>query len=341
MKTKFTPKKLLTIFISLIMILVLVLMILYSSVWSVDKKHRVNSRVSTLNLMVYDSSMNHYMSENIYGNNSKMYILYFYDSINEEELNNVASCYFSGIEIYVISSFENYEENYNSIVNNKNIDSSHFTFAYDSSEKEALVSFEDEASYPFYVWSDKNCIVKYTSNTDILSQSEAIEATYNGKTVGYEVGNYCYTRNITKIKLNSDETELVEDGKFNLKNNIGKVSVINFWGYWCTPCKAELPHFNEVAKKYGSSLEIIAIHQGSTYLSNYDLDQAYDYISGNSDYVITWAHDDASDSYYKMLGGTSTYPITLIIDQEGNVAFSRIGSLSYDELDKEVSKLIK
>lgn len=328
-------KKVLSLITSICLLVFLVIVCLYASVWSVDKKHKVNSRISTLKLNVYHESMGHYMEENIYGNNSEMLILYFFNEFNEEELNEVLSVS-DNVKTYVISSYDNYETNLKNAKEKCNKDN--VLFAYDDSNASALTSFTDEAVYPYYLWSDKNSTLKYESNESIKSQHDQIAITLSGGTIGYNVGDYCYTRDITTLKI-SDNT-LVDDTVFNVSNNKGKITVINFWGYWCTPCKQELPHFNQIQEEYKDDVTIIAIHQGSRYLNDDDKKDAYDYIESNSDYSILWGYDDASDTYYSMLGGTSTYPISIIVDQNGYVSFTRIGSLSYDELKNEITKLL-
>jgi thiol-disulfide isomerase/thioredoxin len=41
-------------------------------------------------------------------------------------------------------------------------------------------------------------------------------------------------------------------GDFSLSEYAGKVTVINFWGSWCPPCRIETPQFAQVADKYQS-----------------------------------------------------------------------------------------
>ena len=33
----------------------------------------------------------------------------------------------------------------------------------------------------------------------------------------------------------------------------GKIVFLNFWATWCPPCKAEMPHIEEIYKEYGIS----------------------------------------------------------------------------------------
>ena len=125
-----------------------------------------------------------------------------------------------------------------------------------------------------------------------------------------------------------------EKGSFNPSRTRGKITVINFWGIYCTACLAELPHFNELALKYGDKLYTVAIHY------DYSGDKAEGYVNEHySDYVIDFGIDD-NDAYYNMLGGNGLWPMTLILDENGVIIEHIIGSVTFEELDKIVSTII-
>jgi len=37
----------------------------------------------------------------------------------------------------------------------------------------------------------------------------------------------------------------------NWQNLRGKVVILDFWGTWCAPCVADIPHLNELISSYG------------------------------------------------------------------------------------------
>ena len=133
----------------------------------------------------------------------------------------------------------------------------------------------------------------------------------------------------------SDLALVGEDGTVNVKELQGKTVVINFWGTWCTPCVAELPHFDRVASEYKDTVTVLAVHSSSSYgntppeeyvashYPNSEMIFAKDVPSAESKYV---------DEYYAALGGVSTYPMTLVLDEHGVIVFKQIGSLTHDEL---------
>jgi thiol-disulfide isomerase/thioredoxin len=41
-----------------------------------------------------------------------------------------------------------------------------------------------------------------------------------------------------------------------------KVVLLNFFGTWCPPCKAEIPHLNSIRKDLGKDFEVVAIDIG-------------------------------------------------------------------------------
>ena len=140
--------------------------------------------------------------------------------------------------------------------------------------------------------------------------------------LGCNVGDLCYGADVTLINA---------DGSFNVQNNRGKVTVLNFWYLDCQPCKEELPHFNEIAKEYGDAVTVIAV------CANFDAPDASDFVANTyGDYVMLFGLDLADEAYYTNLGGKGTYPMTLIIDGDGVITAKFYDKVSHDDLKNAV-----
>ncbi len=52
------------------------------------------------------------------------------------------------------------------------------------------------------------------------------------------------------------------DGKkFDLKEQKGKIIIVNFWAYWCADCRKELPILEEIYREYKArGVEIIGVN---------------------------------------------------------------------------------
>ena len=142
---------------------------------------------------------------------------------------------------------------------------------------------------------------------------------------GNEVGDLCYGVDITLFDENGELGTT-----FNPAKNHGKVTVINFWGTWCGPCKAELPYFDRIAEEYSESVTVLAIHTVYTY------ENAPEYVATNyPDSKILFGVDTASgsgDYYFKLLGGGDSYPITIVLDENGVIVETVFDSLTYEDL---------
>lgn len=146
---------------------------------------------------------------------------------------------------------------------------------------------------------------------------------------GNEVGALCI----------STELSLYTGGEsFAVDQNRGKVTVINFWGTWCGPCIAELPHFEEVAGDYADTVTVVAVH------SNYKASTAAEWIAKNyPDTSILFAQDPddgVNGEYYTALGGEGDFPMTMIVDAHGVITFTRRGSITRDELVAAVEEAL-
>lgn len=147
---------------------------------------------------------------------------------------------------------------------------------------------------------------------------------------GNGIGNICY--DYTFRMVGSDETLKLSDLR-------GKKVVINFWGTWCGPCCAELPHFNELADEYESDTVFVVVH------SYYGASAAEGYVNENFDGTkMNFVYDDAfaegstRSKYYSMLVGNtlSTYPVTFVLNADGEITFKVIGGITYDDLKAQI-----
>ena len=146
------------------------------------------------------------------------------------------------------------------------------------------------------------------------SQSEGED---NGElVVGNKVGNLCPSVNLSII---GDETTTIDP------SSTGKVTIINFWGTWCGPCKAELPFFNEVATLFADKVDVITIHSVS------GVGDAPAYIQENypnSNIIFTVDNQGAgrnpkvNGELFTLLGFRDAYPATVIIDENGVIIYT-------------------
>lgn len=124
--------------------------------------------------------------------------------------------------------------------------------------------------------------------------------------------------------------ETVGGEEVQLTDYRGKVVVVNVWGSWCAPCRAEAPHFAKVAKDTKD--------QGVRFLgiNTRDLDKAPAKAFERS-YGLPYPslYDPGGNQMLEFPRGTlslQTIPSTLIIDQEGRIAVQALKELGEQEL---------
>ncbi len=142
---------------------------------------------------------------------------------------------------------------------------------------------------------------------------------------GTEVGDMCYDADLTVIDVNGITENTVNPTKTD------KITIINFWGTWCTPCVNELPYFNQIASDYEDKVSVIAVH------TNMIIDTAPAYIASHyPESKITFACDLEEEGYYSLLGGRGTYPYTVVIDENGIIVKIFFEALEYEDLQEVI-----
>lgn len=115
----------------------------------------------------------------------------------------------------------------------------------------------------------------------------------------------------------------------------GKVVVLNFWATWCPPCRAEIPEFIRFQKQYekqGVQFVGIAIDQKSKVASYAkEMGMNYPILLG----------DLAGIELAKRIGNSEGgLPYSVIIDRNGKIVATQLGTLNYEKLENIVKPLL-
>ena len=151
---------------------------------------------------------------------------------------------------------------------------------------------------------------------------------------GNEVGDLCYGYDLELVDADGVTGGTVDPSA------TGQITVVNFWGTWCTPCVNELPYFDRIAAEYKDSVTVIAVHGMAAATAPEFIGKYY------PDSAIVFARDyipeggNAENGYYTTLGGRGTYPYTLVLDENGVIANVFFSSVDYEDLKTAVDALL-
>ena len=137
--------------------------------------------------------------------------------------------------------------------------------------------------------------------------------------VGHETGNQL-----------ADFTLTCYDGtQFHLADTRGRVVFINRWATWCTPCREELPYFNDLYREHGEDIAMIAVHPSMI---------VDDPEAAAAGYDLPFATDTEDDAVRTIVGGTGTLPQTVVLNRRGEVIYNAEGSVTPELLEALYTK---
>jgi peroxiredoxin len=124
----------------------------------------------------------------------------------------------------------------------------------------------------------------------------------------------------------------VQDGKaHSLSQYRGKVVLLNFFTFFCGPCRQEMPHLNQMEQELkGQGFQTLGIALAST---PEQLQQLISQLGLN--YPVLEGNDSVSKAY----GGIELVPVTFIIDRQGNIAHKILGARGKEEFEKLIKPL--
>lgn len=120
-----------------------------------------------------------------------------------------------------------------------------------------------------------------------------------------------------------------------LSEFFGKPMILNFWATWCGPCQMELPYFDEANALYQDQIQFLMIDLA---------DGAYETREG----AIAFAENKGYSFplYFDELGEASSafqitaIPLTIVMDADGGIIDSHLGTMSSEELQVLIDKVL-
>lgn len=118
----------------------------------------------------------------------------------------------------------------------------------------------------------------------------------------------------------------------------GRVYVLEFWATWCVPCKAAMPHLSALAEKYRDKATIIGVDVYEQKTTPAGKIKAFvDSMGTRMDYLVAAEDSNFMTKTWLHATGERAIPQTMVINQEGNLAW--IGHPMY--LDKVLSQIVE
>ena len=127
----------------------------------------------------------------------------------------------------------------------------------------------------------------------------------------------------------------------------GSVVVLNFWGTWCPPCRAELPEIADLYRKWRdvADFKLLAVSCGET-----GADEEIGMLREQTAALLkkmqidmpTYADpDEVTRTAVANAVGFQGYPTTVVLDRQGVIRGVAVGPVTEYQVDDLVTQLLK
>jgi len=123
---------------------------------------------------------------------------------------------------------------------------------------------------------------------------------------------------------------------YTFSNAKNKIVMISFFATWCPPCKAEIPHLNNLQEKYRKDLTIIGISLESN-KSNSDMKKFINYHAIN----YTISNSAGNQQFANAVGGVSNIPFMIMYNKNGDYVTNYLGAVPQEMIDSDIKSVLK
>jgi thiol-disulfide isomerase/thioredoxin len=115
-----------------------------------------------------------------------------------------------------------------------------------------------------------------------------------------------------------------------------KIILLDFFATWCPPCKAEIPHLNNIYKQYKDQFEIIGIlledgkpnSEVQSFIDEYKIK-----------YTIT--NDAKNQQLASVIGNVRSIPTMFLINLNGKIIQKYVGIVPEEMLASDIKRALK
>jgi thiol-disulfide isomerase/thioredoxin len=135
----------------------------------------------------------------------------------------------------------------------------------------------------------------------------------------------------------------LDDATLPVPSLTGKVTLLNFWGTWCPPCRKELPGLVRIAQRLDDEprFQLIAVSCGS---GGDDADlarQTTSFLAARQLPIAAWGFSEAVvATHFSLAYGLEAFPTTYLIGTDARVRRVWTGYRSSDEADIAAAILV-
>ena len=135
----------------------------------------------------------------------------------------------------------------------------------------------------------------------------------------------------------------LDDATIPVPSLAGKVTLLNFWGTWCPPCRKELPGLVRIAQRLDDEprFQLIAVSCGS---GGDDADLAREttsFLAARQLPIAAWGFSEAVvATHFSLAYGLEAFPTTYLIGPDARIRRVWTGYRSSDEADIAAAILV-